>query len=107
MNAAIRELIRQDHDDGDPWGSTMSHWFAVADMLHRLGYVTPPEWEYQALVRRWPAAALFPAPDPEEWPDSEYAALWGAGEIDVDDLTHAGNVLCRYVAILDRAGHSY
>ena len=100
MNASIRELIQQDLDDGDAWGSAMLHWFAISGWLHRLGHTTPPEWEYL------PGMAVMDE-DPEEWPDSEYGSLWAAGEFDVDDLIQAGNVLCRYVAILDRAGHSY
>ena len=86
MNATIRELIRQDFDSGDPWGSVMIHRFTIADALYREGGEIPHAWQYRAGM------------DAREI-DAESFTL--------DELTHAGNVLHRYGDALERAGHSY
>ena len=101
MNATIRELIRQDFDSGDPWGSVMIHRFTIADALYREGGEIPHAWQYRA------GMGAGGDVDPEDWQAVEYAREIDAESFTLDELTHAGNVLHRYGDALERAGHSY
>ena len=99
MQADIRALFALDFDGGDPWGSTMSHWFAVAGTLYRHDGEIPSHWQYRA--------ALGAGEAPDDWPETEYEEMVEESTITLADLTHAGNVLTRYASVLERAGHSY
>jgi len=84
---AIYEMRLNDFA-GDPWGSTMSWWFAVSEEIYFNRQDTldvPPEWQYS------PGAATEPEED-------RYEAEIVQGMSD-DDLMRFGRTLCR----LDRA----
>jgi hypothetical protein len=99
MHETIRSLIR-DCDSGDRWGGAMLARFSIADALHREGGEVPHEWQYGA-------GAGNGEVEPGDYFAEELGHAINAGNVALDDLTHAGNVLARYTGILDRAGHSY
>lgn len=96
--AQLMLLLRLD-DSTDPWGTGMNWWFGIADVLyHADPIVIPPSWDY-----RHGAGCM----GPEDWPESEIAALLECGDISVDDLLYAGQVVTRYLAAVKVAGQDY
>lgn len=91
----ILDMIRQDDFDGDPFGTTMHWWFAIAETLHfDHGYETvPAHWEYN------PGSATGKEPD-------NFACEMIVGA-EADDLIAAGNILCRYRQRLGHQGRDY
>ena len=75
----------------DPWGDTMSWWFATAEVLYHNGVKLPDEWEFSDSPMH-PSSA-------DEW-DHEYG--WNT-----DDLLRFGKVLTRYATLLKTAGKDY
>ncbi len=99
LHPEIKSLMRLDFDPGDPWGSAMSHWFAIAGTLYREGMATPEEWRYHP--------GLFEQEDPRDWPATEYAEMLARGQVTLADVLTAGQVMDRYVRILVRVGRDY
>lgn len=85
--------FRLAYDDGDPWGSVMAWWFAVADALtdtapERL----PSHWQF----RQSPLGS-----DKDQY-EYETVAGWSP-----ETLVRFGNALGRYAARLKAAGKDY
>ncbi len=99
MHAAIRELYNLDCDNGDPWGSCMSHWFAVAGTLHRHGGNIPESWQYRP--------GLFADEGLEDWPETEYEDMLTRDEITLADVKQAGLVFDRFARRLKHAAMDY
>lgn len=98
MNTEAKFLISLDSGD-DPWGHAMGHMFAIAHTLYMFGGPIPSAWQYRPGLRE---------DEPRgEWPDSEWESLYEDGSVTADDLVQAGNVLSRYINILDSKGLSY
>ena len=82
-------------DKGDPWGSTLSTFFAVAAELHHRGdFYIPPDWGYSPGM----------AEDPREPEDYFYDLCV---ECSTADLQKFGSLMNRYTDCLRRAGRSY
>ena len=110
------ELFRMDSSD-DPWGDGMRHFFAAADVLHHAGAPIPPRWQYQHgplefcnPIPSWHGGQTeHPNGEPCNcsWPESEPVPFLDAGDLGIEMLTYAGNVLDRYLAFVKRAGKDY
>lgn len=82
-------------DPGDPWGSAMQWWFAVAESLtFTHGSDVPAHWEFR------------PSPIQTETDQDSLEAEF-CDNADPDDLERFGNLLCRYADALKCAGYSY
>lgn len=102
MNTVIRDVIKMDFAPGDAWASAMGAWFAIAGVLTIEGESVPASWQYR--------------PSPLQTEEHERDGSWladyffdayRAGDINADDLRHAGDVLMRYSSMLETAGRSY
>lgn len=92
MNILIKEMRFM--GNYDMWGTSMQAWFDVASELWWRGEAVPDHWEYS------PGCA----DDPRE-PDSYLSEY--CGELDTETLIKAGNILCRYTAVLEKHGEGY
>lgn len=93
MMHELKNEIRLGDLKGDPWGTSMTWWFAIADELHFNRFEPIPEhWHHK------------PGIGPDD--DNDYYASVFENHT-VEDLTKFGNLLCHYTAALDRAGKSY
>ena len=91
----VLESMRDTFDGGDPWGSVMAWHFAIADYLTNLDADSvPEEWGFVQ-------SPLGSATD-----CYEYETL-ADEQPSVEDLIHAGNILCRYASMLKLAGFDY
>ncbi len=89
--AAIRDLIALDWDGNDVFGTTLSHAFAVCEVLTYVGGEVPAECGYR------------PSPlgvDIDDYPDSFVHEMYEDGTIDDDDLAYWAVVLSRYIAMI-------
>lgn len=94
----VIERMRDSFDGGDPWGSTMEWWFALADVISGIdASQIPSEWEY----RQSPMGA-----DTDSWAYQEIISEVCDG-VTLEDLLHAGAVLTRYASMLKLAGMDY
>ena len=87
--------------DGDEWGTTLSFWFAVAEVAYHAGTVLPSHWEFRdSPVHEddW---------RPEDYPGSIVQEMYDAGEVTEADLISFGNVVTRYANLLKMAGKDY
>lgn len=96
MGNMILDEIRLDDIKHDPWGTALSWWFDIADVLHAEGAVIPSGWGFS------PGLGAT-----RELEFSNVADMWVAGYVDADDLRYAGNVLARFVRIAEVEGRSY
>ena len=82
-------------NDGNPWGTTMHWWFAIAEELHfsRGGHV-PEHWRFKPSI-------LGPANE-----HYDYAADT-ARDTKTDALIAAGNLLERYAQLLTHYEKDY
>jgi len=81
------------HSDGDPWGTTMAFWFAVAGEMYVRGIPIPDAWRYR------------PSPLGAKDPDAfETEICEQAGD---ETLAAFGALLNRYAGFLKRAGKDY
>lgn len=102
MHPAIRECF--DSGDtgpgGDRWGTAIGIHFTLADLLTEWhdGSGIPSEWGYRQALG---------GPNTDNWDYRVLAEDLERGELQASDLLHAGNVLSRYCAYLDRKGLSY
>ena len=115
------EIARQDDWD-DPWGTAMSHAFAISDTLYHAEADIPGQWGYRhGMFQHDPVADWHPYDQPCplnhstdypdecncQYPDREYVPFLDAGEFGIELLTYAGNVLDRYCGFVKRAGKDY
>lgn len=108
---------RIDYGDSDEWGTTMGHWFAIAETLHHAGATLPRRWQFRhGMSTLCNPFDQYAEHDPRgecaedcehEYPDVEYSPFLDAGELGIEMLTYAGNVLDRYSGWLKRAGKDY
>lgn len=120
----IASITYSDDWEYDPFGTAMALHFAIAEVLDASdveGDVTPEpfdRWQYRrAPARTVPALEVIAARAEDfhegEWSDDysyatvALAAALVAGEVSQDDLIYAGDVLSRYVAVLERSGKTY
>lgn len=94
-------------DAGDPWGTVMAWWFAIAGTLAADGEDVPPAWQY----RRSPIDRRDVA-EMAEGEDSDHTeAMVAGGYLDglwtADDLRAFGDVLDRYASWCKLAGVDY
>lgn len=95
----ILELVREDDFKYDPYGSAMSVWFSVADLLVEWGPPYPPkDWEFRQAMS---------GSNTESYVYQELSPMLKRGELTADDLLEAGNILNRYVGLLKHAGRDY
>ena len=78
---------------GDPWGTTMSAWFDIAEILYCRGDNIPPEWEFR--------------PSPLIYDLSGGYLVEELSELSSDTLRKLGNLLSRYTRILKFYGRNY
>lgn len=113
MKRQALSLVRMDMDD-DPWGTGMTHFFDIADTIHHVREA-PPAWQYRnpwlSRVSEIIECGNDTGHNPEtcrcSWPQTEYIHFLEAGELGLDMLTYAGNVLNRYLGFVKRAGLDY
>ena len=93
MHRDIRNVLAADFD-GDRWGSAMSAWFDVADVIYHEGGPIPSSWQYRhsPLCKGTEAYARFG---------------FAAHHAPLAAFYHAGEVLARYTETLERRGESY
>ena len=109
QNPALNVMI-DNFDSGDPWGSTMGMAFALADVATAIGNST-----VQATLMYSPGAAAPQSLDEladDDGDDAPFeaillAAAYRAGEVDDDDLERCAHILSRYLDVLQRAGRDY
>lgn len=95
----IIETMRDSFDGGDPWGSTMEWWFAIADVITEIDpSQVPSAWEF----RQSPFGANTDSYAYQEIIDT----MRDEGAV-LEDLLNAGNVLTRYATQLKLAGMDY
>lgn len=106
MSRENTSLLRMD-DDGDPWGTAMSHAFAIAEALHHRQYTS---WEnenaanYALMQWRFRHSPVSDGPECSEfaaWPCDEYRR-WSTRR-----LIRTGRVINRYLDLLVRHGKDY
>lgn len=89
----LKAEYRLSGDAGDPWGTCMAWWFAVAGEMFERGLNVPDDWHYR------PGAGGGRDPDSSE------------GEICLEASDEAleafGGVLCRLYGILKAKGLDY
>lgn len=103
LNPIIRTM--RDFDDGDAWGNAMAWAFGVAETLEYLGFPVPPEMEYRCS----PLGPVLER-EPDSFPDCEVLAYFDSEpypQAAADTIYRAGQILNRYLGVLDRAGLSY
>lgn len=101
------EIIRDHLDSYDAWGSALEAHFQICYTLTRGGVEVPEAWDFHP--------GMFVPEDDDNDPENEdgEGSLLG-WELDlllreghVRNLIEAGNILGRYTALLELAGHSY
>ena len=98
----VIDVARDYIDAHDPWGSALNLCFDICETLVRHGVPVPTDWEYSP-------GAFTGEGELDEDNDSPFCF-----ELDfymrhghVSNILHAGEVLSRYVRILELAGKSY
>lgn len=108
MSTTVREYmteIRYRRDTGDPWGSAVGEQFGIASALWLTGEIVPAHWHYRhGMATR----ADVLANETGEYDLDQYWLL----EIETDPdnvpaITQVGEILDRYVRLLDHMGRSY
>lgn len=99
----VLEVLRDNFDSHDPWGSALSAHFDIAECLYRNGADVPAAWEFR------PSPMINVGEPPAEDEESIFYAdidlLLRTGHY--SNLIHAGNVLVRYLAQCKLAGMDY
>lgn len=112
-------VARQDDWD-DPWGTGMSHMFAVAEVLYHASADLPGKWQFRHgmadhdPIGNWhpygqscPLARLKFPDECQCGEEREYVPFLDAGETGIEMLTYAGRALDRYLDVVRRAGKDY
>ena len=91
--------------NGDPWGFAMGALFDIAHAIEHYGRDYPPaSWQY----RDSPICHGLDHHESGENDRARSVAAYIARHPERErELIHAGNVLDRYIGILDRSGRSY
>ena len=90
-------------DFEDAWGTTLSWWFSVAELLYHKGQELPATWQFRD----------SPVHDPREYEpedcyeDQMLSDMWHAGDFFLADLRTFGDVLTKYLGVLKLAGQDY
>ncbi len=98
--------------DSDLWGTTLAHLHGIADVLYHVAD-TPDHWVYlhpsgrDCVQEMVDCHAETGHNDCQcSYPDLAYVPFCD-GEIGIQMLTYAGNVLTRYAKVLKRAERDY
>ncbi len=89
----LRDEVRTFWDDGDVYGSLMSWWFSLCDVLTDDGEDIPAEWHYR------PGAAGVS--------DSDFYAYGACARATADDLRRLGARFSRLYDRLEWQGRTY
>lgn len=84
----LKAYYRERYDSHDPWGSNISFWFDVCEVLHARGADIPAHWEYK----------------PGLCSDITDEFIT---EFKTADLVKLGNLLCRFDALCRRLELNY
>ena len=117
MKRIALDTARMDDWD-DPWGTAMTHFFGVAEVLYHARAEIPRRWQFRhpsgdscSPITAFLAHSEHGEEDPcdcrGQWPDVEYVPFLDAGPLGVAMLTYAGDVLNRYLGFVKRAGRDY
>lgn len=103
----VMDVIRENFDGGDPWGSAIEAHFQICYTLTRYGAPVPADWEFRM-------GAFEPEEDDNDPENEDGDGSYLGWELDLlmrqghmSNLIDAGNVLKRYLHILEMAGYSY
>ena len=97
-NANLDSDLRSAWDPGDPYGSCMLIWFAIADLLTSEGQDVPSAWEHSPGLG---------GPDKDDFYFQTLSEGWLSGYFAAEDLRNAGNILQEFAHHLDETGRSY
>lgn len=95
-----RNMIALDSGDGDEWGHTLSHHFAIAAVLTHAGEHVPSEWEYRP-------SPMGVEGELSEYPDSEWLDMYQSGYVSADDMRTIGDELAETAVRLRSEGKDY
>lgn len=98
----VTELVRENWDTGDRWGSAIGALFDIALTLWRLDVWIPSSWGFSP-----GAAPQEPPTDGDGYLEQELYAGVTSGLWTYDDLRAAGKVIERLGAIYHGRGMSY
>lgn len=98
----IRWNITIDSGDDDAYGWALNHWFDIAETLYATEAAIPSDWTYHNPWSR--QHTLTRLLNPSDGPENEMFELAREGLATHPDLTHAGNVLGRYMRRLNHLG---
>lgn len=99
---AIRFEFATAFDGGDPWGSAMEWFFAVAETLYHNGVELPAEWKFRDSPVHTDADYAV-----DDYATSIVTDLLDLQEVTTHDLLTFGHVLDRYTNVLKEAGRDY
>lgn len=93
--------------NGDAWGSSIGALFDIAHAIEHYGKDYPPvDWEYRDSLG---CTGLLPSRESRFTGQDEDARVLAAAILRgcEQSITHVGDVLHRYLRVLERAGKSY
>lgn len=107
--------------DGDAWGSTLNPFFDLAHFMDAAGIDIPSEWEFRMgagydlgdIVHAFQCddvdgtCPVHACASGELDRMRDWLPFLDAGELGIEMLTYAGNVLSRMAALVKRAGKDY
>lgn len=104
-NPALDVMI-DNFDGGDPWGSAMAMGFAVGDVAVALGNsAVPAILDYSPGLAA--SSSLVDLIGGEDFDTSALASAVQSGEVSEVDLERCARILSRYLDLLKRAGRDY
>lgn len=97
---AIRAEVNMHFGDGDPYGTAMEWWFAIADQVwHWMPEAIPADWQFGH-------SPLCEGLD-DSYSDSMIRDMLKRGDTNIRALRDYGVILTRYMGWLKRAGLNY
>jgi len=101
---AIMSGWRMAFDGVDPWGSNISHMFALADVYCVETGKCLPNYRPSPFLA---GETLESLAESEDYPADEYARMLSKGEITTEDIRRAFTILSRYDDWCRRDGQNY
>jgi len=108
---ALRPFATADDVKYDLWGTGMAHLFAIADTLYEVAEV-PSEWGFKpGLGSGSTVQEIIDCGEHDDcqcdWAQVQYVPFIDAGELGIEMLTYAGNVINYLVDRERAAGRDY
>ena len=107
--------VRENWDRHDVWGSTMGSFFDLAEFMDAASIDIP--WDFtirtghdlEDLTHAWQAVECDcdDCASGETYGPSQFVPFLDAGELGIEMLVYAGNVLDRMRTLVERAGKDY